>query len=87
MSTPHFKLLCLIRWVSGIRVTPSAGTTGFDDGINSAILRYAGADDADPTTNQTSSVAPLDESDLIVSFLSLQKLFFFSDEPLTITAS
>ena len=54
--------LCL-----GIRVTPSAGTTGFTDGINSAILRYEGADDVDPTTNQTTSVAPLDESTLVVS--------------------
>ena len=51
----------------GIRVTPAAGTTGFTDGINSAILRYEGADDVDPTTNQTTSVAPLDESTLVVS--------------------
>ncbi len=38
--------------------------TGFAGGLNSAILRYAGAPDADPTTSQTPSVIPLVESDL-----------------------
>src|SRR6202044_2497239 len=40
------------------------GPTGFADGINSAILRYAGAPNADPTTNQTDSVIPLYEGNL-----------------------
>ncbi|KAH9477711.1 Laccase-2 [Psilocybe cubensis] len=31
-----------------IRATPNVGTIGFDGGINSAILRYQGAPDADP---------------------------------------
>jgi len=40
------------------------GPTGFAGGINSAILRYAGAPNADPTTNQTNSVNPLYEGNL-----------------------
>ncbi|TDL19075.1 laccase [Rickenella mellea] len=47
-----------------IRANPNLGTTGFDGGINSAILRYSGADAVDPTTNQTTSVEPLNETDL-----------------------
>ncbi|KAJ6553014.1 laccase lcc5 [Mycena capillaripes] len=35
-----------------IRANPSAGTKGFAGGINSAILRYVGAADADPTSTQ-----------------------------------
>ena len=62
-----YRIGLYIQICLGIRVTPSAGTTGFTDGINSAILRYEGADDVDPTTNQTTSVAPLDESTLVVS--------------------
>lgn len=38
-----------------IRADPNVGTTGFADGMNSAILRYAGAPIADPTTNQTTN--------------------------------
>ena len=48
-----------------IRANPNVGTTGFDGGINSAILRYDGAADVEPITNQTTSVAPLAETDLI----------------------
>ncbi|KAJ7744785.1 laccase [Mycena maculata] len=47
-----------------IRTIADGGTAGFDNGINSAILRYVGADDVDPTTNATTSVAPLVETDL-----------------------
>ena len=54
----------------GIRADPSIGTSGFDGGINSAILRYAGADDVDPTSNQTTSVAVLSDANLVVSFSS-----------------
>ena len=50
----------------GIRVVPSSGTRGFADGINSAILHYDGAVDADPTSIQTSGTL-LDEADLAVS--------------------
>lgn len=38
-----------------IRAQPNVGTTGFDGGINSAILRYAGAPIADPTTASSPS--------------------------------
>ncbi|KAF4610243.1 hypothetical protein D9613_010326 [Agrocybe pediades] len=38
-----------------IRANPSTGTTGFDGGLNSGILRYSGADEVDPVTNDTSS--------------------------------
>ncbi|KAM5539727.1 hypothetical protein V8D89_006540 [Ganoderma adspersum] len=48
-----------------IRALPSGGTTTFDGGINSAILRYDGAAEVEPTTNQTTSTAPLAETDLI----------------------
>lgn len=48
----------------GIRANPSAGTTGFTDGINSAILRYSGADDEEPTTIQNTEGTTLDEADL-----------------------
>ena len=47
-----------------IRADPSKGTTGFANGLNSAILRYAGAPITDPTTNQTTSVNPLKETSL-----------------------
>ncbi|KII87346.1 hypothetical protein PLICRDRAFT_113151 [Plicaturopsis crispa FD-325 SS-3] len=48
-----------------IRANPNLGSTGFDGGINSAILRYSGANTtAEPTTNQTTSVIPLSELDL-----------------------
>ncbi|KZP11724.1 multicopper oxidase [Athelia psychrophila] len=49
-----------------IRADPNLGTTGFDGGLNSAFLRYSGANaTADPTTNQTTSVIPLVEADLV----------------------
>ncbi|KAJ7743926.1 laccase [Mycena maculata] len=47
-----------------IRTVANGGTAGFDNGINSAILRYVGADDVDPTTNATTSATPLVETDL-----------------------
>ena len=47
-----------------IRANPDIGTTGFANAINSAILRYAGAPDAEPTTTQSTSVIPLVETNL-----------------------
>lgn len=47
-----------------IKANPDVGTTGFADGLNSAILRYAGAPITDPTTNQATSVNPLKETSL-----------------------
>ena len=47
-----------------MRANPDIGTTGFANGINSAILRYAGAPDAEPTTTQSTSVIPLVETNL-----------------------
>ncbi|PPQ94072.1 hypothetical protein CVT25_009741 [Psilocybe cyanescens] len=46
-----------------IRALPNLGTVGFDGGINSAILRYRGAPNADPITTSTTSV-PLLETNL-----------------------
>ncbi|KAJ7642016.1 laccase [Roridomyces roridus] len=46
-----------------IRANPSTGIPGFEGGINSAILRYVGAPDAEPTTTDTSS-NPILETDL-----------------------
>nr|QJT78376.1 laccase 1 [Trametes hirsuta] len=47
-----------------VRANPNFGTTGFAGGINSAILRYQGAPNAEPTTTQTPSVIPLIETNL-----------------------
>ncbi|KAI8990594.1 laccase [Trametes punicea] len=47
-----------------IRANPNFGTVGFAGGINSAILRYKGAPDAEPNTTQTPSVIPLVETNL-----------------------
>lgn len=49
-----------------IRSLPNNGVTSFDGGLNSAILRYSGANTTtDPTSTQTTSVNPLVESNLI----------------------
>ncbi|KIK67868.1 hypothetical protein GYMLUDRAFT_155173 [Collybiopsis luxurians FD-317 M1] len=48
-----------------IRADPSTGTSGYAGGINSAILRYVGADDSEPGTPQVASVLPLDETELV----------------------
>jgi iron transport multicopper oxidase len=47
-----------------IRALPNRGNQGFEGGINSAILRYKGAKNIDPTTQQTPSVLPLQEFNL-----------------------
>ncbi|KAJ7166988.1 laccase [Mycena filopes] len=47
-----------------IRTVANGGTAGFANGINSAILRYAGATVADPATNATTAAAPLVETNL-----------------------
>jgi hypothetical protein len=47
-----------------IRTVANGGTAGFDNGINSAILRYVGAAVVDPATNATTAVAPLVETNL-----------------------
>ncbi|KAG6901229.1 hypothetical protein C0995_015046 [Termitomyces sp. Mi166 len=46
-----------------IRADPLSATPGFDDGRNSAILRYHGAPEEDPKTNDIST-KPLNEDDL-----------------------
>ncbi|KAG5634298.1 Acyl-coenzyme A oxidase 2 [Sphagnurus paluster] len=38
-----------------VRAQPNIGSTSFDGGVNSAIMRYAGAEEADPTTTSTLS--------------------------------
>ncbi|KAJ8094124.1 laccase, multicopper oxidase, benzenediol:oxygen oxidorectuctase [Marasmius tenuissimus] len=49
-----------------IRANPNAGSTGFVNGINSAILRYVGASEEEPeVTTEFEPTAPLSESDLI----------------------
>ncbi|KAF5362289.1 hypothetical protein D9756_002103 [Leucocoprinus leucothites] len=48
-----------------IRAGPNIGTTGFEGGMNSAILRYVFAPNKDPTTTQTPSTKPLRETDLV----------------------
>ncbi|KAF7356183.1 Laccase 2 [Mycena venus] len=46
-----------------VRANPNNGISGFDSGINSAILRYVGAPDMDPTTFSTAAT-PLVETAL-----------------------
>ncbi|KAI0352456.1 laccase [Trametes cingulata] len=48
-----------------IRALPSGGTVSFDGGVNSAILRYSGAAEVEPTTEKTMSMSPLVETDLV----------------------
>ena len=48
-----------------IRANPSLGTTGYDGGINSAILRYEGAAEVEPTTSALDSPTALSEVDLV----------------------
>ncbi|KAL9713355.1 ferroxidase, multicopper oxidase [Leucoagaricus gongylophorus] len=48
-----------------IRAQPNVGTTGYDGGINSAILRYISASDEDPTTPEVSTTNLLDETSLV----------------------
>ncbi|KAJ7605555.1 laccase [Roridomyces roridus] len=47
-----------------IRTVANGGTAGFDNGINSAILRYVGAAIADPTTTVETSTNALVEQNL-----------------------
>ncbi|TFY66487.1 hypothetical protein EVG20_g4598 [Dentipellis fragilis] len=47
-----------------IRAAPNIGTQTFDGGLNSAILRYTGAPNADPNTNSRPSTRPLLETNL-----------------------
>ncbi|KAJ7436826.1 laccase 2 precursor [Mycena latifolia] len=47
-----------------IRTVANGGTAGFDNGINSAILRYVGAPIQDPATPVATSVIPLVETNL-----------------------
>ena len=61
--------------LSGIRANPSVGTTGYEGGINSAILRYEGATDEDPTTSETTSINPLNEFDLHVRKLVRKSIY------------
>lgn len=45
----------LITQILGIKSNDAgnSGVHGFDNGVNSAILRYKGAPEAEPTKNQT----------------------------------
>nr|QMP96878.1 laccase D precursor [Cerrena sp.] len=47
-----------------IRAKPNVGNTTFLGGLNSAILRYVGAPDQEPTTDQTPNSTPLVEANL-----------------------
>ena len=73
-----FVRLPLPKWSAdltlGIRANPTAGTTGFANGINSAILRYAGAKHVEPTTQQTGGNSVLNEADLHVNRLFSYRL-------------
>ncbi|PBL04373.1 laccase [Armillaria gallica] len=48
-----------------IRALPSVGASGYTEGINSAILRYSGAAEAEPATATISSVLKMNETELV----------------------
>ncbi|KAH8110523.1 Cu-oxidase-domain-containing protein [Phellopilus nigrolimitatus] len=49
-----------------IRAIPSvAGATNATDGINSAILRYSGANNSEPTTNSTTNGIVMNEANIV----------------------
>ncbi|ESK87140.1 laccase [Moniliophthora roreri MCA 2997] len=50
-----------------IRANPNAGTLGFANGINSAILRYVGAEEAEPPVLDVTSTNQLNEANLVTS--------------------
>ncbi|KAJ7092916.1 Cupredoxin [Mycena belliarum] len=62
----HSQLSTAVQPTSNywIRTVANGGTAGFDNGINSAILRYIGAPIEDPSTPLTASVVPLLEQNL-----------------------
>ncbi|KAH8101261.1 laccase 1 [Cristinia sonorae] len=47
-----------------IRANPNVGNSGFEGGINSAVLKYVGAPDADPPIPTETGTKPLKEQDL-----------------------
>ena len=77
LSSYHVARDELLSLSIGIRVNSSTGNSGFEGGINSAILRYAGAPDEEPTTSEQTNINKLFEGDLAVSALmtliSIQK--------------
>lgn len=86
LSTITVRSLNILLYLSsltrdaGIRALPNtASLAGFDNGLNSAILRYSGAPDQDPTTTQTPSVNPLLEQNLQVIIFDLIYLLDLSD--------
>lgn len=62
--------------IIGIKANPSTGNAGFTNGINSAILRYNGAPNAEPTTTGT-PVNRLSETSLVVSTIHVASAFTF----------
>ncbi|ESK86292.1 laccase [Moniliophthora roreri MCA 2997] len=48
-----------------IRANPNIGTTGYTNGINSAILRYDTAEEEEPDVLDITSTNPLSEADLV----------------------
>ncbi|KAK0498036.1 laccase lcc5 [Armillaria luteobubalina] len=55
-----------------IRANPSVGTQGYEDGINSAILRYNGADNEEPNTPLIPRPKRMDESELVILWKPLE---------------
>lgn len=54
--------------LKGIRASPNVGTISFLGGLNSAILRYSGAPNADPITLGPIYLNTLQETNLHVGF-------------------
>ncbi|KAK0451157.1 laccase lcc5, partial [Desarmillaria tabescens] len=48
-----------------VRANPDLGTLGFKGGINSAILRYSGANNVEPETMSFTGVLKMNETDLV----------------------
>lgn len=51
-------------WIRAIPNSPTLKAWGYANGVNSAILRYDGAPNSDPTSVQSPSVIPLNEVNL-----------------------
>jgi iron transport multicopper oxidase len=72
---PSATMKTYLTLTRGIRADPNNGNTGTDLGLNSAILRYVGANATDPTTTQDNSTNPLVESNLVASSFHIDRLF------------
>ena len=69
VSSTELQIYISIQFdCTGIRALPSIPGASFDNGINSAILRYDGAPNAEPTTSIQTHPIVMNEANLHVSY-------------------